>query len=140
MFQEQIKPGLSSNSDRGLFCLSQRMQIEFGEFLHDSGGCRVEAESPAAHRCFPLTASHHSFTVDGFLRGLRYTLYDTDILGVIPFSGSPVSLFKSSNERLGKKKQVHDFCVRGNNSTRGCRWCHATALDHYILCQPYFIL
>lgn len=82
-----------------------------------------------------------SFTVDGFLKALSFlTLYDTDILGAIPFSGSPVSLFKSSNERLGEKKQVHDFCVRGNNSTRGRRWCHAAASDHYILCQPYFIL
>lgn len=46
-----------------------------------------------------------SFTVDGFLKALSFlTLYDTDILGVIPFSGSPVSLFKSSNERLGGKK------------------------------------
>lgn len=54
-----------------------------------------------------------SFTVDGFLKALLFLmLYDTDILGAIPFSGSPVSLFKSSKERLGKKKPKYMTSVR----------------------------
>lgn len=61
-----------------------------------------------------------SFTVDGFLKSVVCFLCYMTLTYLVRshFLEAQFHYLKAATRDLGKKKkQVHDFCVRGNNST-----------------------